>query len=112
MAVEKTGTQQKRLNILGDDEFTAIFGRPHFTYEDRCHYFLLSQPEKELLQRLRSINSKAYFVLQLGYFKAKHQFFVFDLQDVEEDFQYVLKEHFNNSEIANLRPIDKFTRLR
>ncbi|POB10187.1 Tn3 family transposase [Sulfobacillus sp. hq2] len=112
MAVEKTGTQQKRLNILGDDEFTAIFGRPHFTYEDRCHYFLLSQPEKELLQRLRSVHSQAYFVLQLGYFKAKHQFFVLDLQDVAEDFQYVLKEHFNNSELTDFRPIDKFTRLR
>ena len=112
MAVEKTGTKQKRLNILGDDEFTAIFGRPHFTYEDRCQYFLLSQPEKDLLQRLRSVSSQAYFVLQLGYFKAKHQFFVFDLQDVEEDFQYVLQEHFNNSALADLRPIDKSTRLR
>lgn len=103
--------KQKRLNILGEDEFEAIFGRPKFTYEDRCHYFTLSEPERELLQRLRSVKSKAYFVLQLGYFKAKHQFFTFDLLDVEDDLQYVLKQHFNNSEIDDLLSIDKFTRL-
>lgn len=73
--MENHRTEQKRLKILDDDEFKSIFGRPSFTHEDRCHYFSLSQPEKELLQRLLSIKSKAYFVLQLGYFKAKQLFF-------------------------------------
>lgn len=112
MAIENHETEQKRLRILGEDEFNTIFGRPIFTYEDRCHYFALSQPEKELLQRLRSVKSKAYFVLQLGYFKAKRLFFTFDLYEVEEDLQYVLKQHFNNSEVADLSSVDKFTRLK
>ncbi|WP_373896185.1 Tn3 family transposase [Virgibacillus sp. CBA3643] len=111
MTTEKTNTKQKRLSILGEDEIKAIFGRPNFTYEDRCYYFSLSEPEKELLQRLRSVKSKAYFVLQLGYFKAKHLFFTFDLYEVEEDLQYVLKQYFNNSDVTDLRSVDKFTRL-
>lgn len=110
MAVETTGIQQKRINILGEDEFKALFERPHFTYEDRCYYFSLSQPEIELLQSLHSFKSKVYFVLQLGYFKAKDLFFIFDLHDVEEDLQYVLKQHFNNRKATDLSPIHKIPR--
>ena len=69
---------QKRIRILGDDEIEALYGRPHFTYEERLHYFSLSHPEKELLGELRSVKSQAYFVLQLGYFKARRLFFIFD----------------------------------
>lgn len=74
MDTEKSKTSQKRLKILSEDEVKSIYGRPCFTYEDRCHYFSLSEPGKELLNTLRSVKSKAYFVLQLGYFKAKHLF--------------------------------------
>ncbi|MCF8568635.1 DUF4158 domain-containing protein, partial [Alicyclobacillus tolerans] len=112
MVVEKTEIQQKRLNILGEDELTAIFGRPRFTYEDRCQYFSLSQPEKELVQGLHSIKSKAYFVLQLGYFKAKHLFFTFDVRETGEDLQYILKQHFNNTEVADLSSVSKVTRFK
>lgn len=110
--MENHRTEQKRLKILDDDEFKAIYGRPSFTHEDRCHYFSLSQPVKELLQRLLSIKSKAYFVLQLGYFKAKQLFFTFDLHEVEDDLQYILKQHFNNRKVVDLSPVDKLTRFK
>ena len=84
--VEKTNTQQKRLSILGEDEFNAIFARPHLTDEERGDYFSLSQPEKELMRGLRSVHSKVHFILQLGYFKAKYQFFTFNLHDFKNDF--------------------------
>ncbi len=112
MDIRQNKSEPKRLKILNENELENIYGRPRFTYEDRCHYFSLSQPEKELLHLLRSVKSKAYFVLQLGYFKAKHLFFTFDLYEVEEDLQYVLKQHFNNSEIADLSAVDKSTRLK
>ena len=57
--------QQRRLKILSRDEFEAIYSRPHFTHEERRNYFSLSQPEKELIQTLRSTKSQVYFVLQL-----------------------------------------------
>ena len=78
MSVRQTDAEQKRLGILGDDELDAIYGRPHFTHEERQNYFSLSLPEKELLCTLRSVKSQAYFVLQLGYFKAKQLFFTFE----------------------------------
>ena len=110
--IRQINAEQKRLGILGDDELETIYGRPIFTHEDRCNYFFLSTPEKEMLQVLRSIKSQAYFVLQLGYFKAKHRFFTFDLFEVEEDLQYVLKTHFANSIITDLNSIKKLTKLK
>lgn len=112
MNIQQTNTEQKRLRILGEDELTVIYGKPCFTHEDRRNYFSLSQPEKELLQILRSVKSRAYFVLQLGYFKAKHLFFTFELHEVVEDLQYVLKQHFDNSKITDLNSVDKSTRLK
>ena len=111
MDIEQYNAEQKRLRILGEDELESIYGRPCFTYEERCNYFSLSQPEKELLQVLRSVKSRVYFVLQLGYFKAKHLFFTFDLPEVEEDFNYVLKQYFGNVKIVDMKSVDKFTRL-
>ena len=112
MDIEKNNAEQKRLRILGEDELESIYGRPCFTHEERCNYFSLSQPEKDLLQVLRSVKSRAYFVLQLGYFKAKHLFFTFDLHEVEEDFHYVLKQYFDNVKIVDMSSVDKFTRLK
>lgn len=112
MDIVKNKSGQKRLKILGEDEIKSIYERPHFTYEDRCHYFSLSPPEKDLLETFRSVKAKAYFILQLGYFKVKHQFFSFDLHEVDEDLQYILNEHFNNSELVDLSLVGKNTRLK
>ena len=123
-------TTQKRLRILSLDEIEAIYGRPRFTDEDRTQYFCLSHPERDLLALLRSVKSQVYFILQLGYFKAKHLFFTFfvvstelsewlskqqdtfDLTEVSEDVEYILSQHFNNSKMTSLTAIDKHTRFR
>lgn len=112
MDIEKNKGNQNRLRILSEEEIKTIYEKPNFTYEDRCSYLSLTQPEKELLHTLRSIKSKVYFVLQLGYFKAKQLFFTFDLHEVGEDLQYVLKEYFNTSGLDDWSPIDKSTRLK
>jgi hypothetical protein len=96
---QTVNTIQKRLRILGDDEIEAIYGIPRFTHEERRQYFSLSQPEKELLTELRSVKSQTYFILQLGYFKAKKLFFTFNLREVEEDVQYILQQYFNNTKV-------------
>lgn len=112
MDTGQNNTEQKRLRILGEDELESIYGRPCFTYEDRYDYFSLSQPEKDLLEVLRSTKSRAYFILQLGYFKAKRLFFIFDLHEVQEDLQYVLKQYFHNTKMVDISSIDKSTRLK
>ncbi|HEX9867919.1 MAG TPA: Tn3 family transposase, partial [Candidatus Tectomicrobia bacterium] len=90
---------EKRLRILGDDEIEALYGRPRFKAEDREQCFALSSSERELLQEFRSVRSQTYFILQLGYFKAKQLFFTFDLHEAEEDVQYVLEQYFPHGQL-------------
>ena len=70
------GNPGKRLAILSRDEIEAIYGRPCFTKEERGEYFSLSPAEQVALEQLRFVNAKIYFILQLGYFKARNMFFV------------------------------------
>jgi hypothetical protein len=105
-------TTQKRLRILGDDEITDLYARPHFTPEERVHFFALSQPETELLQELRSVHSQAYFILQLGYFKAKQLFFTFTPAEVQADLAYILERYFPQAPLESPSGVNKRTNLR
>src|SRR6266851_4088396 len=100
-----------RLRILGDDEIEALYGRPHFTDDERLEYFVLAPTEKAALEQLHSIKSRIYFILQLGYCKSHHMFFVFDLPDVEEDARFVQGQYFPDFPLDDLE-ITKVTRLR
>lgn len=111
MEDQTTNTTQKRLRILGDDEIQALYGRPHFTDDERLEYFALSPTEKAALEQLHSIKSRIYFIIQLGYFKSHHMFFVFALADVEEDAGYVRGQYFPDFPLDDL-DITKVTRLR
>ena len=108
---QTTNTTQKRLRILGDDEIQALYGRPHFADNERLEHFALSPTEKAALEQLHSIKSRIYFILQLGYFKSHHMFFVFDLPEVEEDARYVQAQYFPNFQLDDLDST-KVTRLR
>ena len=84
----------KRLAILGSAEIEAIYGRPCFTQEERDEYFGLSAQEKEALGQFHSLKSRTFFILQLGYFKARRIFFIFDLGDAKEDAAYIREKYF------------------
>ena len=100
-----------RLTILTPKELQALYGLPQFTDEDRETYFVLEPIEKHAMELFRTYAAKTYFILQLGYFKAKKQFFVFELQTVTEDVQYILHRHFPKvTELFN-PAISKPTRL-
>ena len=59
---------QQRLQILGEDEIEAMYGRPLFNNEDRVHYFSLSPPEKAALKQFHTFQSRIFYIVQLGYF--------------------------------------------
>jgi hypothetical protein len=42
------------------------------------------------------MKTRIYFALQLGYFKAKQQFFKFDLADVQQDVEYLISHFFSD----------------
>ena len=81
-------TSQKRLKILDKNELEDLYGLPHFTEDERVLYFSLTPTEKALVENLHQ-RSRLYCILAMGYFKARHQFFIFHMRDVEEDAHYV-----------------------
>ncbi len=95
--------RNQRLHILTQQEISAIYDRPLFNDAERRHYFSLSEPALNGVN-LRSMNgkktsAKLYFILQMGYFKAKHLFFNFQYGDVEEDSQFIIKTYLPNDVI-------------
>ena len=79
--------------------------------EERLEYFSLAPTEKVALEQLHSIKSRIGFILQLGYFKSHHLFFVFDLPNVEADARYIQGQYFPSFQLTDL-DITKVTRLK
>src|SRR5437667_12068424 len=86
-------TPSKRLHILDDEEIEALYGRPCFTGDERTDVFTLTQPEKDLLASFPHSPIQLYFLLQLGYFNAKHLFFTFAFDDVGAHVTYLLQPY-------------------
>jgi len=89
-------TSPKRLYILSASEVEALYGRPQFTDEERTHFFTLTAEELTELSVLHTVGSRILFILQLGYFKAVQQFFVFEPADVNDDVQWIQLAYFTN----------------
>src|SRR6266853_3483928 len=94
--------RERRLRILSEDEIEALYGLPHFSDDERPEYFSISPAEQRALDQLHSMHSRIYFILQLGYFKSHHMFFVFDLPDVIEDARYVQAHYYPDVQLDDL----------
>lgn len=84
----------KRLAILSQNEVQELFSLPNFTHEEREIYFSLDPDESLIFESLRKTNAKLLFLIQLGYFKVSHQFFVFTWDDVLADRDCLLARYF------------------
>jgi TnpA family transposase len=102
----------KRLHILDDEEIEALYGRPCLSGDDRSSVFTLTQPEKDLLASFTHLPIQLYFLLQLGYFKAKQLFFTFTFDEVIEDVTYLLERYFPEAPRTELRMLNKRTILK
>ena len=111
MSERRADPIQKRLHILGDEEIEALYGLPHFTPEEQSEYFSLSPRETTAIGQLHSIKSRIYSILQLGYFKARHLFFVFGFSAVAADMQYIQARYFPEFHLTEFEPT-KVTRLK
>jgi Domain of unknown function (DUF4158) len=109
MKRRKTNQKEKRLRILSDDEISLLYTIPSFTSEERAEYFSLTSVEKNLVQELSFAKSKICFVLQLGYFKARHMFFKFKFEEVEQDAKYIVEQYLPDVLVKDLN-ISKTTR--
>jgi TnpA family transposase len=101
----------RRLSILTAREIDDLYGLPRFTDEDRRLYFELSTAEREAVDAVRTASTAAHLVLQLGYFKAKRQFFVYDRDAMLDDLRHILQQYFPGKELATIKALSKPTRL-
>jgi TnpA family transposase len=82
-----------RLTILTAEEKDELYGVPTFSDKDRDLYFELNTHELNAANARRGAGG-VYFVLLLGYFRFKHQFFDLTSQAVEEDVQHIVARYF------------------
>ncbi|WP_017172213.1 DUF4158 domain-containing protein, partial [Xanthomonas phaseoli] len=70
--------KSERLSVLSDAEQEALYGVPNFDEGQQLEYFALSDAELVLATSRPGLHAQMHCVLQIGYFKAKRAFFVFD----------------------------------
>ena len=102
----------EHLAILSPEEVHQLYQRPAFDWEQRARYFSFTPTEAQRVEQFATPVSKLYFLLQLGYFKAKRQFFVFDLAEAGEDVAYLHERYFAQHVILPTGLVSKPTRLR
>ncbi|MBW8831149.1 MAG: Tn3 family transposase [Burkholderiales bacterium] len=104
-----SASESHRLVILTPEEIEDMYGLPRFTEDDRQLYFELSAAETEAVE-FRTASVGADLVLELGYFKAKRQFFAFEPETVVDDLRHVLARHFAHRPATSIKPPSRNTR--
>lgn len=97
----------KRLYLLDAAELAVLYDRPCFSDEERAFYFALTPAETVHLQTFADGAVQAFFVLQLGYFKAKQRFFSVTLADVRADLTFIVNQlgiHLAPDDLRLLNP--------
>lgn len=98
--------KSERLTVLSDAEQEALYGLPDFDDTQRVEYLALTEAELALASGRPSLTAQVYCVLHIGYFKAKHAFFRFDWNEVEDDCVFVLSRYFHGEPFQR-KPITK-----
>jgi hypothetical protein len=82
-----------RINLLYDQEIEAIYAIPEFNKAERELYFSLTDEEMLVVKKYRTAKAQIYFIRLIGYFKAKQQFYKFNLGQ-DNDSQFILGKYF------------------
>ena len=90
---------KRKVYLLSESEISDIYDIPDFNKLEKEIYFTLDESERKILDSFKTQNTKTFFILQLGYFKAKHRFFQIKFDNVKSDVRYIAKKHFNNRQV-------------
>ena len=90
---------KRKVYLLSESEISDIYDIPDFNKLEKEIYFTLDECERKILDSFKTQNTKTFFILQLGYFKAKHRFFQIKFDNVKSDVRYIAKKHFNNRQV-------------
>ena len=101
-----------RLSILSSEDIEDLYGLPRFTDDDRHLYFSLSPPEREAVDvDVHTPSVAAHLILQLGYFKAKRQFFNYSLENASNDLHHIHGQYFPGMSVVSMKILSRPTRL-
>ncbi len=104
-------TDTRRLTILSAEEIATLYDLPKLNDDDRRLYFDLSTAERDAVYRVHTTAAAIHLAIQLGYFKARRRFFVYEPDNVADDLAYIVKHVFAGKEIASFKTLSKPTRL-
>ncbi|WP_281649109.1 Tn3 family transposase [Parendozoicomonas sp. Alg238-R29] len=100
---------EKRIQILSPNEISELYEQPVFNQVDREDYFSLDDRMMKIVAELEKLETRLYFILLIGYFRAKPVIPKFTLDDVAGDAEHVRKTYFPD-ETAALGQLPKSTR--
>jgi hypothetical protein len=103
-------SESHRLSILSDQEIEDLYGLPKFTDDDRLLYFDLSPAEKVAAGAIKTASVAAFLMVELGYFKAKRQFFSFEAKDIQDDLRFVAELYFPGRKLDDFKMPSRPTR--
>ena len=103
--------ESKRLSILSAQEINDIFERPKFTDDERRLYFDLSASERALVDAIHTTSVAVNLIVQLGYFKAKQLFFVYEADEISDDIRFIVTIYFPQTHWQSIKVLSKPTRL-
>jgi len=92
----------KKAQQLDTDYLTEhydLYDAPQFNENDRDYFFTLNESELYKLDQLRVVLNKAYFILLLGYFKAKPVTLTLTWGAVKSDLAYIYRKYFPKTKI-------------
>ncbi len=93
----------KRIQLLSSTEVEELYARPDFNTYEQSLYFSLNSTERTAVEQFRNTQTRIHFILQLGYFKAKQQFFSFSLDEVSSDVQYIVATYYNSADASQFK---------
>jgi TnpA family transposase len=96
---------QCHIHLLSDQEIKDIYAAPQFNNGERTLYFSLTEEEMIIVKKYRTVKAQVYFIRLLGYFRAKQQFYKFEL-GADEDTQYILEKYFDGSRSIQKGQVD------
>jgi TnpA family transposase len=99
----KQKKSQRRRFILTELEQQFYYQRPIFDDEDRDAFFRLDEKDRSLIKNI-SPASGIYTILQLGYFKAKQQFFQVTYPEVQYDIHWIQYNYYPSKTIIKKLP--------
>jgi TnpA family transposase len=100
----------ERITILSANEINDIYSLPHLSEEEQELYFTMDVVEQKIAHSHHSLDLKLFFIIQLGYFKAKRMFFVFTNDDIREDLRFIKNKYFPAESVPDNFKIAKSTR--